>query len=89
MTTQPKVIEHLYGIYWGEIANGYCKPIGEKMAECIIADDDTDLAILKKMVNAEFLNYWMDYTVIDKGPSIHIHYKEGALALVLLHEGEI
>ena len=81
-------VESIYGIYFGHSASGYVGPIGERQASCIIYENQSHQEIIDHLVASDFLDQFSTYQVIDWGPSIHIHYKEGGIALVLAYEGD-
>lgn len=88
-----KDIEMVYGIHFGERVDGYYGPCEKEEAECIIGENESDEFLIAQMINAEFLNQWAEYMVIDNGPSIHIHHKingkQGGIALVLMYKQDL
>lgn len=88
-----KEIEMVYGIHFGEKMDEYYGPCEREEAECIISENQSDESLIAQMINADFLNQWTEYMVIDNGPSIHIHHKikgkQGGIALVLMYKEDL
>ncbi len=93
MNTCQKDIEMVYNIHFAHSEDGYNFPDLEKMADCIIGDNQTDQEIIDHLIAADFLRQYNEYIVIDFGPSIHIHNavngKVGSVALILIYEGDL